>query len=43
MALSIATGVVKAILVMIVTPALAKFMRLTTPAEQWCSAAWRAP
>jgi malonate transporter MadM subunit len=31
MALSIATGVVKAIIVMIVTPALARFMRLTTP------------
>jgi malonate transporter MadM subunit len=31
MALSIATGVVKAIMVMVFTPVLAKFMGLTTP------------
>lgn len=31
MALSIATGVIKAILVMVVTPAAAKFLRLKTP------------
>ena len=31
MALSITTGVIKAIIVMIATPAAAKFMRLKTP------------
>ena len=43
MALSIATGLVKAIIVMVGTPWSREFLGLTTRARRWCSAAWRAP
>jgi hypothetical protein len=41
-ALSIATGLIKAIIVMVGTPFAAGFLGLNNPRAAWCSAAWPA-